>query len=110
MKEIIVSTMTIYIIYIMLYVHVFAEIKGLGGKPAAAAAEGEGGDAIIRSSCLSRQKTTTFEVQGQWSTAATSITWSLLMILVGCLNVTPKKCMFLKAINMIIATHNNFFT
>ena len=30
------------------------------------------------------------------------------MILVGYLNVTPKKCMFLKAINMIIAIHNNF--
>ena len=70
-KEIMVST--IYIIYIMLYVHVFAEIKGLGGKAAAAAAagEGEGGDAIAKSLCLSHQKTTTFEVQGQYSTAAT---------------------------------------
>ena len=28
------------------------------------------------------------------------------MILVGYLNVTPKKCIFLKAINMIIAIHN----
>ena len=70
-KEIMVST--IYIIYIMLYVLVFAEIKGIGGKAAAAAAaeaEGEGGDAIVRSSCLSCQKTTTFEVQGQCSSAA----------------------------------------
>ena len=70
-KEIMVST--IYIIYIMLHVHVFAEIKGMGGKAAAAAAaagEGEGGDTITRSLCLSRQKTTTFEVQGQCSTAA----------------------------------------
>ena len=28
------------------------------------------------------------------------------MILVGYLNVIPKKCIFLKAINMIIAIHN----
>ena len=62
-KEIMVST--IYIIYIML---VFAEIKGMGGK--AAEAKGEGGDAIVRSSCLSRQQTTTFEIQGQCSSAA----------------------------------------
>ena len=55
----------------VLHVLVFAEIKGLGGKAAATAAEGEGGDATIRPSCLSCQKTSTFEVQGQWSTAAT---------------------------------------